>query len=168
MKIAVGLIVIFVFACLVAAKNGKTGILFDHTKTPQDGASKPQILPGCSAFSCEQMQNITDYWFPSQYADDFVCIGYYESSWCPGAWNGGCCYGLFQINQNHIGESGCPAQSVDDLYDPDINAQCAVAVLNSQGLNAWQTWSDGDCNNWNMCSSKKGIKHRNKKSGLQV
>lgn len=93
----------------------------------------------CSQVSCAYMQNLTNTYFPEDVADTFVCIAYYESSWCPAVNNGFCCYGLFQINENHIGDSGCPAQSVSDLYDPDINAQCAVAVYNSQGLGAWTT-----------------------------
>lgn len=43
------------------------------------------------------------------------------------------------------GEPGCPS-TVQDLYNPQTNAQCAVHILNSQGLNAWQTWSEGKCN----------------------
>lgn len=46
---------------------------------------------------------------------------------------------------NRAGESGCPS-SVQDLYNPQINAKCAAAILASQGLNAWQTWTEGKCN----------------------
>eukprot|EP01119_Soliformovum_irregulare_P008979 TRINITY_DN22080_c0_g1_i1.p1 TRINITY_DN22080_c0_g1~~TRINITY_DN22080_c0_g1_i1.p1 ORF type:complete len:142 (-),score=14.15 TRINITY_DN22080_c0_g1_i1:187-612(-) len=110
-----------------------------------------QIAPGCNPLSCGDIQNIVQNWFPQQYWNDFICIAYYESSWCPDAWNGGCCYGLFQISNLNLGMSGCPGD-VQSLYDPNVNAQCAVAVLNAQGLNAWQTWSEGDCNNWSQCT----------------
>ena len=48
-------------------------------------------------------------------------------------------------NLGALGEPGCPS-TVQDLYNPQTNAQCAVHILNSQGLNAWQTWSEGKCN----------------------
>jgi hypothetical protein len=112
--------------------------------------SKSRKAVGCSAESCSYMQGLVANYFSSSYQDDMICIAYYESSWCPAVYNGICCYGLWQISYLHLGESGCPS-SVSDLYDPDTNAQCAVTVLGEQGLNAWQTWTEGDCRGWNQC-----------------
>lgn len=39
----------------------------------------------------------------SQFAPVQICIAFYESSWCPQAYNGICCYGLWQINKVHLG-----------------------------------------------------------------
>jgi len=107
---------------------------------------------GCSQVSCATMRGLVHKYFPGNYQTDMICIAYYESSWCPAVYNGICCYGLWQINSNHLGESGCPS-SVNDLYNADKNGQCARTVLNSQGLNAWQTWTDGDCGHWSMCDA---------------
>jgi hypothetical protein len=56
-------------------------------------------------------------------------------------------YGLWQINM--IGKLG-PARrkqfglkSNEDLYDPAINARVAAAILKSQGLSAWSTYTSG-------------------------
>jgi hypothetical protein len=139
-----------------ACSNQKKNIL----KTPisKNSISKNQekelfsILPGCSPVeSCSFMQSLVEGYFSSSYQNDMLCIAFYESSYCPGVYNGICCYGLFQINSNHLGESGCPS-SVSALYNPDTNAACAAHILSTQGLNAWQTWSEGDCDSWSRCT----------------
>jgi len=107
---------------------------------------------GCSPISCGAMQSLVRRYFPSEYQTDMICIAFYESSWCPNVYNGICCYGLFQINVNHLGEPGCPS-NVNALNTADANAQCALHVLKTQGLNAWQTWSSGDCTHWNRCNA---------------
>ena len=115
--------------------------------------SGSRVVDGCSpVLSCSQIQSLAQQYFPSQYVNDMICIAYYESSWCPSAYNGICCYGLWQINENHLGEQGCPS-TTEELLNPEVNAQCAAAVLSSQGLNAWQTWTEGKCNGWNKCTS---------------
>jgi len=96
------------------------------------------------------MQALVAKYFPSSYRTDMICIAYYESSWCPAVYNGICCYGLWQINSNHLGSKNCPS-SVGDLYNEDDNAKCAAEVLATQGLDAWTTWANGDCNGWNKC-----------------
>jgi hypothetical protein len=39
------------------------------------------------------------------------------------------------------------------LMNADLNAQCALHVLKTQGLNAWQTWASGDCSHWSRCNA---------------
>eukprot|EP01119_Soliformovum_irregulare_P025554 TRINITY_DN94_c0_g2_i1.p2 TRINITY_DN94_c0_g2~~TRINITY_DN94_c0_g2_i1.p2 ORF type:complete len:142 (-),score=18.07 TRINITY_DN94_c0_g2_i1:49-474(-) len=116
---------------------------------PVDNSDHNTTL-GCSPISCGQMVDLVKRHFPAQYQNDMICIAHYESSWCPVVYNGICCYGLWQINRNHLGDRGCPS-TVDGLYNADANAQCALAVLNSQGLNAWTTWTSGDCRRWSGC-----------------
>lgn len=46
-------------------------------------------VQACSpVLSCSQMQALVKANFPSQYQTDMLCIAYYESSWCPGVYNG--------------------------------------------------------------------------------
>jgi len=104
----------------------------------------------CNALSCQDIKNLVQQNFPPQYQNDMICISSFESGWCPGVYNGNCCYGLWQINRLHLGEDGCPT-SVGDLYNPAINAKCAMHILNTQGLNTWKTWNDGDCSHWTRC-----------------
>jgi hypothetical protein len=100
--------------------------------------------------ACEQMKAIARAHFPKEYQTDMICISWYESSWRPDVYNGICCYGLWQINRNHLGEPGCP-HTESELYDANTNAQCAKRVLDTQGLKAWTTWDSGDCSHWSKC-----------------
>lgn len=46
-------------------------------------------VQACSpVLSCSQMQAVVKANFPSQYQTDMLCIAYYESSYCPGVYNG--------------------------------------------------------------------------------
>jgi hypothetical protein len=108
--------------------------------------------PAEPLLSCDQLKALTHKYFPAKYDTDMICISWYESSWNPHAYNGICCYGLWQINRNHLGEPGCP-KTIDGLYDADANAQCARHVLDTQGLNAWTTWTSGDCRDWSKCKA---------------
>jgi len=108
----------------------------------------------CSpVLSCSDMQGLVKKYFPASYQTDMLCIAYYESSWCPTVYNGVCCWGLWQINQNHLGEPGCPSNT-QGLQNADENAACAAHVLSSQGLGAWTTWTNGDCRGWNKCTAE--------------
>ncbi|GAM18474.1 hypothetical protein SAMD00019534_016490, partial [Acytostelium subglobosum LB1] len=104
---------------------------------------------------CAQMQSLADSTFGGgQTSTNFICIAFYESSWNPNAENSGSsASGLWQILPEHCGEL-CPACTTpSDLFDPSINAQCALAVYNAQGYDAWTTWSSGDCTSWTQCSA---------------
>lgn len=118
--------------------------------TDIEGFNATNRVP-CSQVSCDYMKALVKKHFPAKYQNSMLCIAYYESSYCPHVYNGICCYGLFQINRNHLGEPDCP-KTVDDLYDADANARCANRILATQGLNAWQTWSEGDCRHWTRCT----------------
>lgn len=64
-----------------------------------------------------------------------------ESSGNSAIYNDICCYGLWQINANH-------GYSVTAMINPLSNGQEAVAILGSQGLGAWETYTNGDYLTW--------------------
>ena len=66
-----------------------------------------------------------------------VAIGGAESGW-QSIPNGSCCYGVWQIYLYYHPSAVC--QDWTNIYD---NAKCAMSVYQSQGLNAWQTYSQG-------------------------
>ncbi|EGC34303.1 hypothetical protein DICPUDRAFT_153511 [Dictyostelium purpureum] len=106
-----------------------------------------------SQYSCGQMQSLAKTYFGSA-ATTMICIAYYESSWIPTAENPSGASGLWQIMPEHCGEICTMCKHPSDLFNPEINAQCAAAVLRAQGLNAWTTYSNGDCNGWRSCDGK--------------
>jgi hypothetical protein len=79
--------------------------------------------------------------FPENMVGTMVCTVKWESGFYDRATNqnhnGTTDYGLFQINSIHIGgTNGCPGNA-DALFDVMTNSQCALAIYNMQGINAW-------------------------------
>ncbi|MBX3232057.1 MAG: hypothetical protein KIT84_19920 [Labilithrix sp.] len=49
--------------------------------------------------------------------------------------------GLFQIASKYVGElDGCP-NSTEELYDPALNAQCARAIFEAEGIETWSSYT---------------------------
>ncbi|EGG24550.1 hypothetical protein DFA_02793 [Cavenderia fasciculata] len=107
-----------------------------------------------SVYNCDQMKDLTKKYITSDksLATTMICIAYYESSWNTHAYNPSSATGLWQLLGEHCKDmcsSFCKTPS--DLYDASINARCAEKVLKSQGLDAWTTYSNGDCKDWKKC-----------------
>jgi hypothetical protein len=90
------------------------------------------LYPGVKAkVHCVLVQNGMQWQIPT--ADYIV---WRESRWQPGAYNGSCCYGLFQINvyahPELFGRYG-------HWSDPVSNAAMAVAVYRKAGY-SWRPW----------------------------
>ncbi|KAK5579030.1 hypothetical protein RB653_008708 [Dictyostelium firmibasis] len=110
------------------------------------------------AYSCSQITSLAQQYFNSTSVLDMVCISFYESSWNPQAVNPSGATGLWQIMEDHC-QGICQGICTDQqsLFDPNINAQCALAVLEAQGLYAWTTYDDGDCTSWDACSNDDSL-----------
>ena len=78
--------------------------------------------------------------WPDELEDHAVQIAFRESRFVPTAHNY-CCHGLFQIYWTiHRGWlAALGIDSVDDLYDPVLNARAAYALY--QRANGWGPWS---------------------------
>lgn len=72
----------------------------------------------------------------AQQAPLMSAIAMAESGGRSDVYNGICCYGLWQINANH-------GYSVAQMDDPVQNAREANTILQSQGLGAWCTYTNG-------------------------
>ncbi|NNE12065.1 MAG: hypothetical protein HKN41_07435, partial [Ilumatobacter sp.] len=63
----------------------------------------------------------------------------------PTAYNGWCCYGVFQIywnvHKSWLDDLGI--DSSDDLFDPVLNVQAAYQIYQRAG-NSWRPWSTYD------------------------
>jgi soluble lytic murein transglycosylase-like protein len=72
-----------------------------------------------------------------------LTIAQRESSLDPRAYNGSCCYGLFQIhfeaNRRFLAELGIT--SAEQLYDAGTNTRAAYALYQASG---WSPWASTD------------------------
>lgn len=84
-------------------------------------------------------QLIRDIW-PDELEDKALEVAYRESRYVPTADNNFCCYGLFQIywnvHRSWLGEVG--VNSVQDLFDPELNTRAAYALYQRAG--GWGPW----------------------------
>lgn len=71
--------------------------------------------------------------------DAMIAICRCESGFEPQCWNGGCCYGLFQINSIH--QAGLVSAGLiatwPEMSDPLVNARAARWLFNQSGLGPW-------------------------------
>lgn len=79
--------------------------------------------------------------WPDHLEERALTIAWRESSHRPDAYNGHCCYGLFQIYYS-VHRSWLTAYGVNqasDLYDPWKNARAAYGLYQRAG--GWGPWS---------------------------
>ena len=83
--------------------------------------------------------------FPEREWETASTIAQRESKFIPTAYNGWCCYGVFQIYWNvHKGWlDDFGVDSSDDLLDPLLNVRAARAIWERSG-NSWTAWSTYD------------------------
>ena len=96
-------------------------------------ATTTPVAPG----TVEQI--IRDVW-PDELEDKALTIAWRESHYIPTAYNGGCCYGLFQIywtaHRSWLDDYAIYASS--DLFDARKNTQAAYALYQRSG--GWGPW----------------------------
>ena len=112
--------------------------------TTQPPSTTPPGSPGRDA-SVEEVKDLIRSIFPESEWETAFVIADRESRFDPEAYNGWCCYGVFQIYWNvHRGwldELGITTS--DDLFDPLLNVQAAYAIWQRAG-NSWTPWSTYD------------------------
>eukprot|EP01102_Stenamoeba_stenopodia_P019650 TRINITY_DN7468_c0_g1_i1.p1 TRINITY_DN7468_c0_g1~~TRINITY_DN7468_c0_g1_i1.p1 ORF type:complete len:258 (-),score=44.76 TRINITY_DN7468_c0_g1_i1:100-873(-) len=127
--------------------------------TSQDEETLSSSSSCSPVLSCSELRELANKHFPSEYVTDMICIAYFESSWCAGAYdasvaNKTALVGLWQIEEQ-LSQEGCipSSQSTETLLDPDLNAKCAAYRLqhDPRGLDSWPSWSLGYCANWSRC-----------------
>jgi hypothetical protein len=108
----------------------------------ESGQTDDQLLAGRRVPVAEVAELLRDNSIPERDVHRLVCAARYESNYyerargAPNS-NGTIDYGLFQINNVHVGKmSGCPSTR-EGLYNAAANVKCAAAVYRAQGINAW-------------------------------
>ena len=100
-------------------------------------SATPPTTPPPSAAAAEQI--IRDVW-PDELEQKALAIAWRESSYRANAYNGSCCYGLFQMHwtahKNWLDDFGIFTTS--DLFDARKNVQAAYSLYLSSG--GWGPW----------------------------
>eukprot|EP01102_Stenamoeba_stenopodia_P018987 TRINITY_DN7051_c0_g1_i2.p1 TRINITY_DN7051_c0_g1~~TRINITY_DN7051_c0_g1_i2.p1 ORF type:complete len:194 (-),score=30.78 TRINITY_DN7051_c0_g1_i2:99-680(-) len=138
----------------------------ESTEDASSSSSSGDEHPCTKSLSCDEMQLLTMFHFQSQDRKMMICISYYAASWCPFAVSENKTgHGLWEIDESHLGQDGCPT-AVEGLLDPSQNAKCAAAILNMEGLDAWGAVSE-KCRGWKSCKDgkKKDPVYYNSSSG---
>jgi transglycosylase-like protein with SLT domain len=87
---------------------------------------------------------IRDVW-PDEIEDRALVIAQRESSLQPGAYNGWCCYGLFQIyfEANRAFLSSLGVTTAEQLFDARTNIRVAYAMYQRSGWGPWASTDPG-------------------------
>ena len=107
--------------------------------TPPATTEAPTTVPAAPPAPGEIEQIIRTAW-PDDLEEQALRIAWRESNFDPRA-QSSCCSGLFQIYYDvHAGWlAGMGVHSVEDLYDPQLNAAAAYALYQRSG--GWGPWS---------------------------
>jgi len=108
--------------------------------TPPATTAPPTTAPPAPLTQDQVVQIIRDVW-PDDLEQRAIEIAYRESRLVPTAYNGWCCYGLFQIHwgahQGWLDDIGVTAPQ--QLYDARVNAQVALQIYVRAG--GWGPWT---------------------------
>lgn len=114
------------------------------TPTTTVATTTPSGSPGPDA-SVAEVKDVIRSIFPESEWDTAFTIADRESRFVPTAYNGWCCYGVFQIywnvHRSWLDDLGITSSS--DLYDPLLNVKAAYAIWQRAG-NSWSPWSTYD------------------------
>lgn len=110
------------------------------TSTPETTPTTEAPQDTSPVSESEAKQVIRDV-FPDELEEKALDIAFKESRYDARAYNGWCCYGLFQIywsvHQDWLDDYDI--HSIEDLYDPRKNAEAAYALYRAAG--GWSPWS---------------------------
>jgi C-type lysozyme/alpha-lactalbumin family len=143
---------VFAAGCAASAQDPD---LSGEDGTALDGESEA-LLAGRTVSQSETAQLLADAGFDDSVIAKMVCTAKHESSFRERATNknrnGSLDRGLFQINSIHVGGTrGCPS-SGDSLFTASVNAKCAKAIFDMQGIKAWYGYRSHktECDNFKL------------------
>ncbi len=109
------------------------------TASPKAVAAPATTVAGRS-YGAEEVKAIIRQMWPADSVDKALQVAYRESGYNPSAFNGSCCYGVFQISyDSHRGRLAARGLGRDGLYDPVVNIEIALEIFNQQGWSPWTT-----------------------------
>jgi Transglycosylase SLT domain len=98
------------------------------TTKPQTSYSKAQV-----------MALIKQIW-PADSIAKAMDVANLESGYNARAYNGSCCYGVFQLNYaSHSRRLAARGLGLDGLYDARVNIEIALEIFREQGWSPWST-----------------------------
>lgn len=118
-----------------------TGATAPPTTRPPTTAPRPTAPPTTAAarYSSDQVVALIRELWPADSVDKALEVARLESGYRNWAYNGHCCYGVFQINyaaqKRRLAARGL---GLEGLYNPRVNISIALEIFLEQG---WSPWS---------------------------
>jgi hypothetical protein len=86
----------------------------------------------------DEVQALIRAMWPGDSVDRALQVAYNESRYRSDAYNGNCCYGVFQISASaHAERLRARGLSTADLYDAKVNIEIAVEIFQESGWGPW-------------------------------
>lgn len=120
-----------------AATQPKTAIV-----KPPTTATTPKTTPATTApkttYTADEVVALIRQTWPADSVDKALEVAYRESRYRHTAYNGWCCYGVFQINaSSHMARLRARGLGVEGLFDPHVNIEIALEIYQSSGWGPW-------------------------------
>lgn len=107
------------------------------TTAPATTTTEPR--EAAPSYTTDEVQQIIREVWPDDLEDKALDIAFRESRYDARAYNGWCCYGVFQlywtVHQSWLGDYGI--DSIEDLYDARKNTEAAYAMYQASGWGPW-------------------------------
>ena len=89
-------------------------------------------------WTTEEVQALIRQIWPADSVDKALQVAYRESRYRATAYNGWCCYGVFQINGSaHLWRLQARGLGIAGLYDAKVNIEIALDIFNDSGWGPW-------------------------------
>jgi hypothetical protein len=97
--------------------------------------TKPQ-----TSYSKAQVVALINQMWPADSVAKALDVANLESGYNARAYNGSCCYGVFQLNYaSHSRRLAARGLGLDSLYDARVNIEIALEIFREQGWSPWTT-----------------------------
>lgn len=108
-----------------------------RTTRPQAVTTEAAPAPE-KVWTTDEVQALIHQMWPADSLEKALRVAFRESRYQADAYNGWCCYGVFQINgASHKHRLAARGLATKDLLDPRINIEIAVELYNEQGWGPW-------------------------------
>lgn len=109
-----------------------------RTTRPQAVTSTEAPAAPAQVWSTDEVEALIRQMWPADSLEKALRVAFRESRYQADAYNGWCCYGVFQINgASHKHRLAARGLAVKDLLDPRVNIEIALELYNEQGWGPW-------------------------------
>jgi hypothetical protein len=113
------------------------------TAKPAPTTAKPAPTTAAKpsqAWTTGQVEQLIRQMWPADSLEKALDVAFKESNYQARAFNGSCCYGVFQIHYgSHKGRLAARGLGLEGLYDPKVNIEIALEIFREQGWSPWTT-----------------------------